>query len=170
MPERLRWAVSLLDVQPTDQILEIGCGTGVAVLLIAERLDGGLVTAIDRSAKAIVAARRQNAEHISAGRALLLHADLGDLGDLGDRLDQRYDKIFAVNVNVFWARSAIIELQVIKQLMHRDGTLRLYYETPPGTDASRIAHSVEVVLADEGFTTTTTARSPSLICVTAELP
>jgi trans-aconitate methyltransferase len=45
--------VELLNPGPDDQLLEIGCGPGVAVGLLCERLVGGRIVAIDRSAAAI---------------------------------------------------------------------------------------------------------------------
>ena len=41
IPERIRWTVERLDLAPTDHVLEIGCGPGHAVGLVAERLTTG---------------------------------------------------------------------------------------------------------------------------------
>ena len=97
MSERLRSVVAQLDVRPDDRVLEIGCGHGVAATLVCERLRGGHLTAIDRSAKMIEAATRRNARYIEAGKAEFLVATLEDL-DLGER---RFDRIFAVRVGLF---------------------------------------------------------------------
>jgi len=69
--ERFVWAVDTLEVRPTDRLLEVGCGHGVAVSLVCERLTTGTVTAIDRSPKMIEMATRRNREHVDAGRAVL---------------------------------------------------------------------------------------------------
>jgi ubiquinone/menaquinone biosynthesis C-methylase UbiE len=94
---RLRKVVDDLDIQPHDRVLEIGCGHGVAATYVCERLDGGRLTAVDRSSKMIEAARRRNAGHVTAGRAEFLVARLENL-DLGER---RFDKVFAVRVGLF---------------------------------------------------------------------
>lgn len=52
--------VDLLQLQPSDRVLDLGCGTGTLTLSIAERLDssiGGQVTGIDAAAKMIQVAR-----------------------------------------------------------------------------------------------------------------
>jgi cyclopropane fatty-acyl-phospholipid synthase-like methyltransferase len=49
IPDRIRAAVESLEVRPTDRLLEIGPGPGASVGLVAQRLDGGTITAIDRS-------------------------------------------------------------------------------------------------------------------------
>ncbi|MDQ3792289.1 MAG: class I SAM-dependent methyltransferase [Actinomycetota bacterium] len=97
MSERLRSVVEQLDIRPGDRVLEIGCGHGVAATFVCERLEGGHLTAIDRSAKMIRAAARRNVAYVEAGKAEFLVATLEDF-DLGDR---RFDKIFAVRVGLF---------------------------------------------------------------------
>ena len=95
--ERLRAIVEQLDIRSDDRVLEIGCGHGVAATLVCELLESGHLTAVDRSAKMIEAARRRNAAFVEAGRAEFLVAALEEL-ELGQR---RFDKIFAVRVGLF---------------------------------------------------------------------
>ena len=97
MGGRLERIVARLDVGPDDRVLEIGCGHGVAATLVCDRLEGGRLTAIDRSPKMIAAATRRNAAYVAAGKAefLLMHLEQLDLGD------RRFDAIFAVRVGLF---------------------------------------------------------------------
>jgi len=96
--ERFVWAVEVLGVQPDDHLLEVGCGHGVAVSLVCERLESGTITAIDRSPKMIDAATRRNREQVDAGRATLETVKL-EAADFGER---RFDRVFAFNVAPFW--------------------------------------------------------------------
>jgi ubiquinone/menaquinone biosynthesis C-methylase UbiE len=97
MSDRLRRIVDELDLGPDERVLEIGCGHGVAATFVCERLDGGHLTAVDRSPKMIEAAARRNAAYVEAGTAEFLVAELEEM-DLGDR---RFDTIFAVRVGLF---------------------------------------------------------------------
>ena len=115
--ERLVWAVDVLAVEPTDRVLEIGCGPGVAVSLVCEKLGGGTITAIDRSAKMVEAARKRNADHVASGVASFRTASLED-ADLGEA---RFDKIFAINVGLFLAQGPRPELTILRDhLVPRD--------------------------------------------------
>jgi len=98
--DRLVWPVEQLLVQPGDRLLEIGCGHGLAVSLVCERLDGGRITAIDRSRKMIDMATQRNGDHVAAGRAELQVGPF-ERTDFGG---ERFDKVFSVNVNAFWRK------------------------------------------------------------------
>jgi SAM-dependent methyltransferase len=128
VPERIRWAVELLAPAPDERLLEIGCGPGVAVSAVCERLAGGRIVAIDRSATAIGRAERRNADHVAAGRAVLLKVALEEAAPselLRGR--ERFGKVFAFNVNLFWVRRPAAELDLIRRLLAPDGALYLFY-------------------------------------------
>src|SRR4051795_6963819 len=121
--ERFLWAVDTLEVRPADRLLEVGCGHGVAVSLVCERLTTGTITAIDRSAKMIEMATRRNREHVDAGRAVLEAVALED-ADLGD---WRFDKIFAFNVAPFWLQPEAA-LGAVRAHLAGDGALYLFWD------------------------------------------
>jgi cyclopropane fatty-acyl-phospholipid synthase-like methyltransferase len=168
VPERLAWAVETLDVRPDDRILEIGCGRGVAAALICDRLEGGRLLALDRSAKAIEAASARNAGAVAGGKAQFLTQALEDAdpATLG-----RYDKVFAVNVNAFWVRPARRELDLIRRLLIPDGTLWLFYDPPGRERLAALKSTLTDHLEQAGFrcrTTTHEARRSTLLGVAGE--
>jgi cyclopropane fatty-acyl-phospholipid synthase-like methyltransferase len=155
VPERIRWAVQVLAPAPGDHLLEIGCGPGVAVAAICQRLTGGRVVAIDRSATAIARATRRNADCIASGRAALRTVALEDLrpSDLPEGGDG-FDKVFAMNVNLFWVRSQARELDLIRALLRPGGTLSLFYGYgTPGRGAATVPEAVVGHLTAGGFAT-----------------
>src|SRR5829696_7948415 len=121
--ERFVWAVDTLEVRPADRLLEVGCGHGVAVSLVCERLTTGTITAIDRSPKMIEMATRRNREHVDAGRAVLEATELED-ANLGDR---RFDKVFAFNVAPFWQQPEAA-LGAVREHLARDGAVYLFWD------------------------------------------
>ena len=125
--------------EPGDRLLEIGCGSGVAVSLVCERLAGGRITAIDRSPTAIGRAAARNAGHVAAGRAVLRTADLESLRptDLPEG-PGGYDKVFAMSVNLFWVCTPTRELDPIRALLKPDGTPGQGTATLPDTLAGHL--------------------------------
>lgn len=145
VPARLRWAVDVLGVEPGERILEIGCGRGVAIELLCERLDSGRVTGIDRSPVAIAAAEARNQAHVRSGRVRLLNAALADA-----RLDERFDRVFAVNVNAFWLDPAK-ELAVVRRVLAPGARLYLFYEPPSPAQLERAAEACTAFLRAHDF-------------------
>lgn len=123
--ERLVWAVETMAVKPADRLLEIGCGHGVAVSLVCEKLDGGTIIAIDRSPKMIAAASKRNADHVVAGKASFVTAALHE----ADLRSARFDKIFAIHVGVFLRGDPAREVEIVKRHLTPGG--RLYVVDQP---------------------------------------
>jgi SAM-dependent methyltransferase len=145
--ERLVWAVEMLAVQPVDRLLEVGCGHGVAVSLVCERLNGGHILAIDRSAKMIEMAARRNAAHVAAGRAAFQVAALHE-ADLGGQL---FDTIFAIHVPVLLRGDPRCELEIIAAHLRPGGRFVQPFQSlePASTEAT--ADRLAGVLAGHGF-------------------
>lgn len=162
IPPRLLWAVETLDVQPDDRILEVGCGRGLAVERICEQLSSGKIIAIDRSAKAIEAAQVRNARWIASGRAGFQTAALADVSLPGER----FNKIFAVNVNVFWLKPDR-ELAAIRRLLAPDGALYLFYEPPAVSKTAEVVDKVRANLESSGFVIDEVKRGVASVCVIA---
>ena len=121
--ERFVWAVDTLALDPADHVLEVGCGHGVAVSLVCERLTSGRITAIDRSEKMIEMAARRNREHVAGGRAVLKTATL-EQADFGD---ERFDKVFAFNVAPFWLQPKEA-LGIVRQHLAPDGAVYVFWD------------------------------------------
>jgi SAM-dependent methyltransferase len=122
--ERQEWAVGVLDVGPSDRLLEVGCGHGVAVSLACERLVDGRIVGVDRSPKMTDAAARRNEAHVASGKAALLTG-------LFERLELSgpFDKVFAFHVAAFWRRPEEL-LGRTAELLAPGGALYLFNQLP----------------------------------------
>jgi SAM-dependent methyltransferase len=121
--ERFVWAVDTLALDPADRVLEVGCGHGVAVSLVCERLTSGRIIAIDRSEKMIEMAERRNREHVARGKAVLKTTAL-EKADIGD---ERFDKVFAFNVAPFWLQPKEA-LGIVQRHLAPDGAVYLFWD------------------------------------------
>ncbi len=168
IPQRLIWAIERLDIAPTDRLLEIGCGTGLAVSLICDRLTRGTITAIDRSTAAIAVAQTRNRDHIASGRAAFQATELA-----AARFGRAsFNKVFAVNVNLFWIDAAR-ELAVVGDALTADGTLTLLYQPSAAKQRHVISRKLALALEANGFAVveahSTAQGAPPLLGITARI-
>ena len=97
--DRLAWAATVVDPRPGERVLEVGCGHGVLVDLLATR--GADVVGVDRSATMTAAAARRNERAIAEGRVRLLPGPLLDVVP-----DGPFDVVVSFNVRAFWTPPA----------------------------------------------------------------
>lgn len=87
-----RWTLTLMDIQPEDNIIEIGFGNGANIKLLIQRAFRGSVTGVEISETAIEMATKKNAKAISEGRVKLFKA-AGNMLPFGEGV---YDKACTV--------------------------------------------------------------------------
>ncbi len=136
--DRISWAVETLDVAPDDRILEVGCGHGVAVSLVCERLERGRITAVDRSPKMIQMAAKRNAT--CADKARFITASIED-ADLGEEI---YDTVFAIHVAALHTPGNALE--AVARHLAPGGLLYLFHA--PGWKKARDAELFAPDLSD----------------------
>ena len=114
------WTVALLDVQPSDRILEIGFGPGIAVEAAAKRAARGFVAGVDVSRTMVAAASKRNIAAIRAGKVELRHADAAHL----PYPDASFNKAFSIHSIYFW-RDPLLALKDIYRVLKPHGLLVL---------------------------------------------
>jgi SAM-dependent methyltransferase len=167
--ERNRWVVSLLDVQPTDRVLEIGFGPGIAIEELSRLTTRGTVIGVDRSEVMVRSARRRNAAAVRAGRVDLRLGSVEALPEFGAPLD----KVFAVNSMGFWPEP-VARLKELRTLLRPGGVVAIASQPrcPGATSETSVlaAHDIDLALRAAGYPRTRTERldlEPPVVCVVA---
>jgi len=172
--QRNSWVVSLLDVQPTDRVLEIGFGPGLAIAELARRVgDSGHVYGIDHSEMMLRQASRRNAAAIAAGRVSLTRAPVDQLPP---SLGGPFDAILTVNSLRFWL-APTQQLDQLRRRLRPGGRIAIASQPRcPGATAStshNAAREIEDLLQDAGYTlmrTETLDLDPPVVCILAANP
>ena len=179
--DRNRWAVDQLDVGPTDRVLEIGSGPGVAVEALAARATEGVVFGVDHSPLMTRKACRRNARAVAAGRVVLRTAEVTDIATddndvVADDGLRPLDLVLAVNNLGMWPDPAA-QLRRLLPLLRPGG--RIAVGTQPRADganagmARRAAEETATLLAAAGFAAPRIRSldlDPPMVLVTATRP
>ena len=114
--DRSVWVFSLLDLKPTDRVLEIGFGSGADVARASRT--AAFVAGVDHSDVMVRQATSRNAKAINEGRVNLR---LGKVDEL-PYPDEHFHKVFAINSAQFW-KEAVHSLAEISRVLKPGGWL-----------------------------------------------
>jgi len=145
--ERNEWAISLLNLQPSDRVLEIGFGPGVAIQKMSEIVTHGVIWGIDHSDVMFRQASKRNQRAISAGRVRLALTSVSQL----PAFDGPFDKILDVNGFQFWDNQIEV-LRRLREQLRAAGIIALVHQPrnlgateEDATEAGeRFAHDLEM--------------------------
>lgn len=142
--KRNEWAVELLDVRPTDRVLEVGFGPGIAIRAIARRATSGRVVGIDHSQVMVREATRRNREGMREGRVDLR---LGTIEAL-PAFEESFDKALSVNSIMFWD-DPVLGLTELRGLLREGGVIAIVRQ--PRGPGARTTSTDEVIAEVRGF-------------------
>ena len=150
------WTLALLDIQPSDHILEIGFGPGVAIQQAAQHVVNGQVVGIDYSETMVQVARKRNVTAIKTGRVALKRGEVTSL----PYPDASFDKAFTIHCIYFW-EDPIHALRQLRRVLKPGGLLAVTImprdawpkqrPVPPDLFTLYSGSEVEQMLATAGF-------------------
>jgi len=169
--ERNRWTVELLQLNPTDHVLELGPGPGVTLGLILESVREGRVVAVDHSTSMLSRCRNAHRQALQAGRLELIQASFTSLPPLQDT----FDKILAVNSLQFDGMS-IETLRSVTDHLRPGGVIAVTFQPrgshPSEGKAQAFASRLTDLFAAVGLTGLRIEKLPmkpvSALCVLAQ--
>lgn len=106
------WTVELLDLQPHDRILELGCGTGRGLVLAARAAGLSHIVGMDLSPTMLRSATHRLRRAGQRERVSLLRGDLEAL----PYADGSLDKIWSVHTFYFWAHPEAVFADLLRVL------------------------------------------------------
>jgi ubiquinone/menaquinone biosynthesis C-methylase UbiE len=112
------FAVEMLELQPTDRVLDIGFGGGVTIERMLNTIDTGKIYGVDFSQEMVEKAKHKFRLAIEADKVSIEFADVRLLPFESNT----FDKVCTVNTIYFWDEP-LAGLQEIKRVMKHGGKL-----------------------------------------------
>jgi SAM-dependent methyltransferase len=125
-----KWGLTHASIQPTDTILDVGCGGGRTIDTMANAASQGRVIGVDYSATSVDVARRVNAAAIEAGRVGVEQASVSAL----PFRTATFDLVTAVETHYYWP-DLLNDLREVRRVLKPGGRVVLIAEAYRGRRA-----------------------------------
>ncbi|MDF2540400.1 MAG: hypothetical protein K0S47_118 [Herbinix sp.] len=112
------WTLQLLHPQPNDTILELGCGAGYAIKLLAQLSRSSPIVGMDISKSVLRSASARNRIEIRKGRITFVHHSVNHI----PFQNETFSKIFSIHSIYFWTDLSET-ISEIYRVLKNDGTL-----------------------------------------------
>jgi ubiquinone/menaquinone biosynthesis C-methylase UbiE len=118
-----RWGLEHITIASDAIVLDVGCGGGGTVKILAQAAPRGKVYGVDYSEDVLLTARRVNRALIEQGRVEVKHGSVSDL----PFPDDTFDLVTAFETSMFWP-NPVEDLREVRRVLKPDGTLLIANE------------------------------------------
>jgi ubiquinone/menaquinone biosynthesis C-methylase UbiE len=154
-----RSVISLLDVQSSEKVLEVGFGPGVGIQLLAR--SAARVAGVDCSTEMVQQAKTRNAEAIARRVVELRHGSVEDLPFEGGT----FDAVLAINSMQVWS-DVMAGLREVSRVTRSGGRVALGFTPYSG----RSRDGIPELLSAAGFAQVRVVDTEHGFCVLALKP
>jgi ubiquinone/menaquinone biosynthesis C-methylase UbiE len=151
-----RSVISLLDVKPSEEVLEVGFGPGLGIQLLAK--SAGRVAGVDCSREMMEQAKARNAEAIASGVVDLRDGSVEDL----PFEDGTFDAVLAINSMQVWP-DVMAGLRELSRVTRSGGRVALGFTPYSGQSRAGILE----LLSAAGFAEATLVEIKGGFCALA---
>lgn len=117
------WGLGFVDIHKQDQILDVGCGGGMAVQRMAALAEDGRVFGVDYSELSVEKASFLNRDEIDKGKVTILPASVSNL----PFPDGQFDLVTGIETFYFWP-DPIGDLKEVYRVLKKGGRILLVFE------------------------------------------
>jgi ubiquinone/menaquinone biosynthesis C-methylase UbiE len=139
-----RWGLDHITIDPDAEALDVGCGGGRAVSLLAARAARGKVYGIDHSLDMVKLSQRVNRALIKSGRVEIDHASVSSL----PYSDARFDVVTAFETIEFWP-NLVEDVQEVKRVLKPSGVLLVVNRCPGVEERDKWAELLQLCTPGE---------------------
>jgi SAM-dependent methyltransferase len=107
-----RWGLEHIAIAPDAVILDVGCGGGGTVKILAQTARRGKIYGVDHSEDVLLTAHQVNRALIEQGRVELKHGSVSDL----PFPDDTFDLVTAFETSMFWP-NPVEDLQQVRRVL-----------------------------------------------------
>ena len=118
--EVTKWAFDFFEIDPNDNVLDIGCGGGAALARLSKMIPNGCLTGIDYSKVSVEESTKFNRACIDSGRMKILEGSVDSL----PFDNNEFSKIVTVESFYFWP-TPIESLKEVHRVLKKNGVFLL---------------------------------------------
>lgn len=114
------WALSYLDIDGSEWVLDVGCGGGDALKKMSARITDGKLFGVDYSEVSVELSKKNNIADVESGKTEIIQADVANL-PFGDNI---FDVIYTIESFYFW-KNQIDCLKEVRRVLAPDGVFMI---------------------------------------------